>query len=181
MKAKILVYTLPALILATIHLADAQQAGNIPQIGFLSQAAPPAPNLEAFRQGLRDHGHVEGKNILIEYRDAEGKPDRLPNLASDLVRLKINGMVVVGGEATLAAKNATTVIPIIMVAASDPVGTGLVASLARPGGNITGISFLGPESSGKRLELLKEVVPGLSRVAAVAYSANPAYKLQLKE
>ena len=118
---------------------------------------------------------------MIEYRNAEGKPDRLLNLASDLVRLKINGMVVVGGEATLAAKNATTVIPIIMVAASDPVGTGLVASLARPGGNITGISFFGPESSGKRLELLKEVVPGLSRVAAVAYSANPAYKLQLKE
>src|SRR5262249_16281458 len=160
--------------------ADAQQAGNIPRIGFLSQAAPPAPNLAAFRQGLREHGYVEGKNIVIEYRNADGKPDRLPNLASDLVRLKVNGIVVVGGEATLAAKNATTVIPIIMVTASDPVGTGLVASLARPGGNITGISFFGPESSGKRLELLKEVVSGLSRVAAVAYSANPAYKLQLK-
>jgi len=161
--------------------AEAEQTAKIPRIGFLSQGATPAPSLEAFRQGLRDHGHVEGKNILIEYRDAEGKPDRLPNLASDLVRLKVDCIVVVGGEATLAAKNATTLIPIIMVTASDPVGTGLVASLARPGGNITGTSFFGPESSGKRLELLKEVVPGLSRVAAIGYNANPAYKLQLRE
>ena len=161
--------------------AEAQQPGNVPRIGFLSQALPRASVIEAFRQGLREHGYVEGKNILIDYRDAEGKPDRLPNLAADLVRLKVNAIVVVGGEATSAAKNATTVIPIIMVGASDPVGTGLVASLARPGGNITGSSAFGPESSGKHLELLKEVVPGLSRVAVVAYKANPAYKLQLKE
>src|SRR5215831_718753 len=149
-------------VLLMTGLGEAQQPGNIPRIGFLSQAPPAAPFIEAFRQGLREHGYVEGKTIVIEYRDAEGKPDRLPSLASNLVRLKVNAIVVGGGQATLAAKNATTVIPIIMAGASDPVGTGLVASLARPGGNITGSSAFGPESSGKRLELLKEVVPGLS-------------------
>ena len=178
---KKLVWLLTFLFLVAGTFAGAQQPGNVPRIGFLWQAPPAAFNIEAFRQGLREHGYVEGKTIVIEYRDAEGKPDRLPTLASDLVRLKVNGIVVVGSEATLAAKNATTVIPIIMAVASDPVGTGLVASLARPGGNVTGSSAFGPESSGKRLEILQEVVSGLSRVAAVAYNANPAYKLQLKE
>jgi ABC-type uncharacterized transport system substrate-binding protein len=168
-------------VLALCSPSVAQQPGNIPQIGFLTQAPPAGPNIEAFWQGLRGYGYVEGKSIVIEYRDAGGKPDHLPGLASDLVRLKVNAIVVVGTEATLAAKNATTVIPIIMAGASDPVGTGLVASLARPGGNITGSGAFGPESSGKRLELLKEVIPGLSRVAVVVYNANPAYKLQLKE
>jgi len=181
MEKKVTVLTLSALLLALSPPAQAQQPGNVPRIGFLTQAPPAARNIEAFRQGLREHGYVEGKTIVIEYREAGGKPDRLPILASELVGLKVNGIVVVGSEATLAAKNATTVIPIIMAGASDPVGTGLVASLARPGGNITGSSSLSPEISGKRLELLKEVVPGLSRVAAVAYNANPAYKLQLKE
>jgi ABC-type uncharacterized transport system substrate-binding protein len=167
--------------IASIHLAQAQQLETIPRLGFLTQTAPAGPNIDAFRQGLREQGYVEGKTILIEYRDADGKPDRLPTLAAELVRLKVNGIVVVGSEASLAAKNATTVIPIIMAVASDPVGTGLVASLARPGGNITGLSGFGPELSAKRLELLKEIVPGLSRVAALAYNENPAYKLQLKE
>jgi putative tryptophan/tyrosine transport system substrate-binding protein len=180
MKSKITVLYLCAVLFAFCAPSQAQQPGNVPRIGFLSQTAA-GPNFEAFRQGLREHGYVEGKTIVIEYRDAEGKPDRLPDLASDLVRLKVNGIVVVGSEATLAAKNATTVIPIIMAIASDPVGTGLVASLARPGGNITGLSGFGPELSGKRLELLKEVVPGLYRVAVLAYNANPAYKIQLKE
>jgi len=180
-KVQVFGLVLSAMLFALCVPSAAQQPGNVPRIGFLTQAPPAGPSIEAFRQGLRDHGYVEGKNILIEYRDAEGKPDRLPSLASDLIRLKVNGIVVVGSEATLAAKNATTVIPIIMAVASDPVGTGLIASLARPGGNITGLSGFGPESSGKRLEILKEVVPGLSRVAAVAYNANPAYKLQLKE
>ena len=174
-------FALCALLLALCSSAEAQQPGNIPRVSFLTQAPPAAPLIEAFRQGVREHGYVEGKTIVIEYRDAEGKPDRLPSLAYDLVRLKVNAIVVAGGEATLAAKNATTVIPIIMAGVSDPVGTGLVASLARPGGNITGLSGLGTELSGKRFELLKEVVPGLSRVAAIAYSTNPAYKLQLKE
>src|SRR5262245_48096575 len=178
---KRLVGIVTLLVLAVGTFADAQQPETIPRIGFLSQALSPASFIEAFRQGLRELGYVEGKNIVIEYRYAEGKPDRLPNLASDLVRLKVNAIVVVGGEATLAAKNTTAIIPIIMAAASDPVGTGLVASLARPGGNITGTTSFGPESSGKRLELLKETVPRLSRVAAIGYNANPAYKLQLKE
>jgi putative ABC transport system substrate-binding protein len=175
MTKKIIVLALCSLLLAPCSAAEAQQPGNVPRIGFLTQAPPAAALIEAFRQGLREHGYVEGKTIVIEYRDAEGKPDRLPGLAADLVRLKVNGIVVGGGEATLAAKNASTVIPIIMAGASDPVGSGLVASLARPGGNITGSSAFGPESSGKRLELLKELVPRLSRVAVLAYNANPAY------
>src|ERR1044071_350407 len=134
-------------MLAVGVTSEAQQPRNIPRIGFLTQAPPSAPVIEAFRQGLRAHGYVEGKNIVIEYRDAEGKPDRLPHLASDLVGIRVDCILVVGGEATLAAKNATTNIPIIMVAASDPVGTGLVATLARPGGNVTGTSVFGAESS----------------------------------
>jgi ABC-type uncharacterized transport system substrate-binding protein len=181
MSKKVMCVALGTMLFALCSPTQAQQPGNVPRIGFLSQTAAAGPNIEAFRQGLREYGYVEGKTIVIEYRDAEGKPDRLPTLASDLVRLQVNGIVVVGSEATLAAKNSTTVIPIIMAVASDPVGTGLVASLARPGGNITGLSGFGPELSGKRLELLKEVVPGLYRVAALAYNANPAYKLQLKE
>jgi putative tryptophan/tyrosine transport system substrate-binding protein len=180
MRKKVFGLTLSSLLFVLSFSAQAQQRENVPRIGLLSQA-PPAGLTEAFRQGLHEHGYVEGKSIVIEYRSAEGNPDRLPQLASDLVRLKVNCIVVVGGEATVAAKNATTVIPIVMAGASDPVGTGLVASLARPGGNITGLTAFGPESSGKRLELLKEVVPGLSRVAVVAYNANPAYKLQLRE
>src|SRR5262245_23737884 len=181
MKRRIFALALCATLFAYSVSSQAQQQGNIPHIGFLSQAPPAGPLIEAFRQGLREHGYVEGKTIIVEFRDAGGKPDRLAGLTSDLIRLKVNAIVVVGSEATLAAKNATTVIPIIMAVASDPVGTGLVASLARPGGNITGLSGFGPELSGKRLELLKEIVPGLSRVAAIAYNANPAYKLQLKE
>src|SRR6266849_5534306 len=181
MRKNIIGFTLSALLLALCVPSAAQQQGNVPRIGFLSQGPPRGPSIEAFRQGLRQHGYVEGKNIVVEYRHAEGKPDRPRELASDLVRLKVNAIVVVGGEATLAAKNATTVIPIIMAGASDPVWTGLVTSLARPGGNITGSSSFGPESSGKRLELLKEAIPGLSRVAVVAYNANPAYKLQSRE
>jgi putative ABC transport system substrate-binding protein len=181
MKRKVTSVAVGALLFAFCAPSEAQQPGNVPRIGFLSQAPPAAPLIEAFRQGLREHGYVEGKTIIIEYRHAEGKPDRLAGLASDLVRLKVNAIVVAGGEATLAAKNATTVIPIIMASASDPVGSGLVASLARPGGNITGSSSLGPELSGKRLELLKDVVPALSRVATIGYNGNPAYKLQSKE
>jgi putative ABC transport system substrate-binding protein len=169
------------MLLAFSVYVQAQQPERSPRVGFLTQTVPAGPNIDAFRQGLREQGYVEGKTILIEYRDADGKPDRLPTLAGDLVRLKVSGIVVVGSEASLAAKNATTVIPIIMAVASDPVGTGLVTSLARPGGNITGLTGFGPELSAKRLELLKEIVPKLSRVAAIAYNNNPAYKLQLKE
>jgi putative ABC transport system substrate-binding protein len=170
-----------AMLFALCSAAQAQQEKKIARIGFLSQSAVAGATLEAFLKGLHDLGYVEGKSIIIEYRNAKGDPDRLPTLASDLVGLKVDLNVVVGGEATLAAKNASRVIPIVMTVASDPVRTGLIASLARPGGNVTGLSSVGPEASAKRLELLKEVVPGVSRLAILAYTANPAYTLQLKE
>ena len=129
--------------------------------------------IEAFRQGLRELGYVEGKNIVIEWRSAEGKLDRLPALAAELVRLKVDVIVTAGATSTRAAKEATATIPIVMTQDPDPVGNGFVASLARPGGNITGLSTLGPELSGKRLELLKEIVPRLSRVAVFGTSTIP--------
>ena len=130
--------------------------------------------IEAFRQGLRELGYVEGKNIVIEYRYAEGKLDRLPALAAELVRLKVDVIVTAGPAATRAAKEATVTIPIVMAQDHDPVGNGFVASLARPGGNITGLSTLAPELSGKRLELLKEIIPRLSRVAVLGNSTTRA-------
>ena len=132
------------------------------------------PAIEAFRQGLRELGYVEGKNIAIEWRWAEGKFDRLPDLAAELLRLKVDIIVSAGPAATRAAKKATTTIPIVMTNEGDPVGTGFVASLARPGGNITGLSTLAPELDGKRLELLKETVPKLSRVAVIGRSPSRA-------
>ena len=145
---------------------EAQQTGKIFRIGFLdaSTASGSAVLLEAFRQELSKLGWIEGKNITIEYRFAEQKAERLPELAADLVRLKVDLIVVTGTPAALAAKNATTTIPIVMANAGDPVGAGLVASLARPGGNVTGISGLSPELNSKRLEVLKDAVPKLARV-----------------
>ena len=137
--------------------------------------------IEAFRQGLRELGYVEGKNIVIEWRSAEGKLDRLPALAAELVRLKVDIIVTAGPTATRAAKEATSTIPIVMAQDTDPVGTGFVASLARPGGNITGLSTLAPELSGKQLELLKEIVPKLSRVAVFGTSTNPGNAQALRE
>ena len=166
---------------AFLSLAEAQQPSKIPRIGFLSQAPVAAATLEAFLKGLHDLGYVEGKSIVIEYRDAQGNPDRLPTLASDLINQNVSMVVVVGGEATLAAKNASSAVPIVMTVASDPVRTGFVSSLARPGGNITGLTAVGPEASAKRLELLKETIPGLSRLGILAYTANPAYVWQLRE
>ena len=142
--------------------------------------ADPA-RIEAFRQGLRELGYVEGKNILIEYRYAEGKPDRARALAAELVRLKVDVIVTAGSGATRAAKEATATIPIVMAQDPDPVGNGFVASLARPGGNITGLSNLGPELSGKRLELLKEVIPRLTRVAVFGTSTFPGNAQILRE
>ena len=136
--------------------------------------------IEAFRQGLRELGYVEGKNIVIEWRSAEGKLDRLPALAAELVRLKVDIIVTAGATATRAAKEATVTIPIVMTQDSDPVGSGFVASLARPGGNITGLSTLAPEISGKRLELLKEIVPRLSRVAVLGTSTQPGQRASVK-
>ena len=163
--------------------AEAQQSKKVHRIGFLGASSPSAISgrLDAFRQGLRDLGYVERKNILIEYRYAEGKLDRLPELAAELVRLKVDVMVLAGSAAIRPAKEATNTIPIVMANDADPVGSGVVASLARPGGNITGLSNLAPEISGKRLELLKEIVPTLSRVAVFGNSTNPGTAQALKE
>jgi len=183
MKAKIFVFALSALILATIHFAEAQQAGKVPRIGYLSGSSRSsmAPRTEAFRQGLRDLGYVEGKNIVIEWRLAEGNPDRVPTLLADLVRLKVDVIVTAGSGGTRLAKQAISTIPIVMAADFDPVRSGFVASLARPGGNITGLATLRPELSGKQLEFLKEIVPKLSRVAFFGTSSNPGNAEALKE
>ena len=163
--------------------AEAQQPKKVPRIGFLSGTSPStiSDRTEAFRQGLRELGYIEGKNIVIQYLSAEGKPDRERALAAELVRLKIDVIVTVGSGLTRAAKEATATIPIVMAQDPDPVGNGFVASLARPGGNITGLSNLGPELSGKRLELLKEVVPRLTRVAVFGTSTFPGNAQILRE
>jgi putative tryptophan/tyrosine transport system substrate-binding protein len=155
--------------------AKAQQPTKVPRIGFLGTASASANlvRIEAFRQGLRELGYVEGKSIVIEYRWAEGKLDRIPALAAELVRLKVDIIVASGTTSTRAAKEATATIPIVMGFNNDPVGNGFVASLAHPGGNITGLSNLAPEISGKQLELLREIVPRLSRVAVLGTSTTP--------
>jgi ABC-type uncharacterized transport system substrate-binding protein len=164
--------------------AQAQQPGKMARIGYLNAGDPVrrAYRIEAFRQGLREFGYVEGKNIIIEYRFAEARPERLPELAQDLVRLKVDIIFAGGGPATGAAKNATQVIPII-TSSQDPVGQGFVAGLARPGGNITGLANLTSELVGKRVELLKDVIPGLSRVA-VLYNGDfrsPGSDLEMRQ
>jgi putative tryptophan/tyrosine transport system substrate-binding protein len=176
MKAKIFVYALPVLILTTIQVAQAQQTKKVPLVGILFAATPSANSerIEAFRQGLRERGYVEGKDVLIEQRYAEGNLDRLPALAGDLVRLKVEVIVSASSAGTSSLKEATNTIPIVMTSDADPVGNKFVASLARPGGNITGLSILAPELSGKRLELLKEIVPKLPRVAVLGPSRSPA-------
>jgi len=161
--------TLAGGLLAAPLAAEAQQAAKAPRIGFLSLNLAPNPHLhEAFRQGLRDLGYVEGRNVVIERRDAEGKLDRLPGLAAELVALKVDVIVTGGGTPpALAAKQATKTIPIVFASAPDPVTDGLVTSLARPGGNVTGPSNLNPELVGKCLEQLKQAVPGVSRIAVL--------------
>jgi len=163
--------------------AEAQPTTKIPRIGFL--ASPSAEFMKgrvaAFEEALRELGYVDGKSIVIEYRYADGRFERLPNLATQLVRLRVDVLVVVGAPAAHAAKNATSVIPIVIGNAADPVGTGLVASLARPGGNITGLSDFNLGVVTKRLELLKQVVPKATRVAVLLNPANPTNPPQLKE
>ena len=184
MKKKITATTLCAMLLALCFSAGAQQATKVPRIGYLTGATRDgqAARIEAFRQGLLELGYVEEKNIVIEYRYAEGKLDRLPGLAAELVRLKIDVIVTGGGPNTRAAKEATTTIPIVMAQDGDPVANGFVASLARPGGNITGLANLAPELMGKQLELLKEIIPKLSRVAILCGpSTSISAAQQLKE
>jgi ABC-type uncharacterized transport system substrate-binding protein len=148
--------------------AEAQQAGQAARIGYLAANLTVSPHMtEAFRQGLRDLGYVDGRSVVIEYRDAEGKYDRLPARAAELVALKVDVIVAADTPAALAAKQATRTLPIVFIGAGDPVTIGLVTSLARPGGNVTGLSLLAPELVGKRLELLKQAVPGVGRVAAL--------------
>jgi len=166
-------------------VAEAQQPGRVPRIGFLdnSTASGNAPLFEAFRQEMRKLGWIEGKNFTLEYRFAEGKFDRLPDLAADLVRLKVDLIMVSGGQPALAAKSTTTTIPIVMANAGDPVAFGLVASLGRPGGNVTGLSSLVPELNSKRLEILKDTVPKLVRVGFLRLSGGggPAGEATMKE
>ena len=173
-----------AVILAICEArAEAQQPTKLPRIGYLANASLSAASArtKAFRQGLRELGYVEGKNIVIEWRSAEGKRDRQRALAAELVRLKVDVIVARGSGDIRAAREATATIPIVMIQGGDAVGSGFVASLARPGGNITGLSTLRPELSGKRLELLKEIVPRLSRVAVFVNSTSQDYAQVLKE
>jgi len=183
MIGKIFVWLLATVVLTTAPPADAQQPKKVPRIGFLGSASPStiSTRIEAFRQGLRELGYVEGKNIVIEYRWAEGKIERLPDLAIELVRLQLEVIVTAGPSSTRPVKEATSTIPIVMAFDNDPVGSGFVTSLARPGGNITGLSTLAPEISGKQLALLKEIVPRLSRVAVLGNSTNPGNAQSLKE
>jgi putative ABC transport system substrate-binding protein len=182
MKAKIVGYTVPLLILITLQLADTQQQPTkMPRIGYLMTRFLDPVRSEALRQGLAELGYVEGKTIVIEWRSAEGKLDRLPAIVAELVGLKVDVIVTGGPVPTRTAKDATSTIPIVMTQVNDPVGSGFVASLARPGGNITGLSTLAPELSGKQLELLKETLPSLSRVSVFGTSTQPGNSQVLKE
>ena len=183
MKKNLTVLTLCAILFGLCSSADAQQPTKVPRIGYLTGnpfSNSPA-RTEALRQGLRELGYEEGKNILIEWRSAEGKLDGLPSLASEFVTLKVDVIVTQGPIATRAAKNATTSIPIVMGFDDDPVGNGFIASLARPGRNITGLSAQRPELSGKQLEILKEIVPKLARVAVFGNNEEPGNTQNLKE
>ena len=178
-----IVWLFALLFLVTGTFAEAQQSKKVQRIGYLTANTSSAelPRLDAFRQALRDLGHIEGQNIAIEYRHAEGKFDRLPGFAAELVGLKEDVLVGVTTNAVQAAKYATRTIPIVFVGVSDPIGAGLIDSLARPGGNLTGFTNIAPVLSGKRLELLKETVPKLSRVAVLWDPQSPGSVPQWKE
>ena len=185
MRRKFFGLTLSAMLFALSSVAQAQQTAEVPRIGYLTAASLSSSSMaartEAFQRGLRELGYVEGKSIVIERRYAEGKLDRLPALVVELMRLKVDVIVSTGPRPTRSAKEATSTIPIVMTQDTDPIGNGFVASLARPGGNITGLSILAPELSGKRLELLKETVPRLSRVAVMGTSTYPGNAQSIKE
>jgi len=184
MTKKFICLALGALLLALSFPVEAQQPKKLIRIGMLITGSVSSykSRVDAFRQGLRELGYAEGHNVVIEYRHAEGKFERLPDLAAELGRLKVDAIVAAGGiQAIRAAKNATNTTPIVVTGAGDPVGEDLIASLARPGGNITGLSLGGYELYGKRLELLKETVPRVSRVAFFWHRSTPAAPLYLKE
>ncbi len=185
MRAKLFFITLAVITLSSIRLAEAQQAGKVYRIGYLSAVDPATESTraEAIRQALRELGYVEGQNIAIEYRYGEGKKERYLKIAAELVRLKVDIIVVAAkGRLILAAKNATKTIPIVMMGAVfDPVKAGMVKSLARPGGNVTGLSNFGVELGGKRLELLKAAVPNIARVAVLYEPALPFIRIEVKK
>jgi len=174
---------LAAIILISPHVIAAQQSGKLPRIGllFVNESSPPSPNVEAFRQGLRDLGYTEGKNIVLEYRYAEGNIDRLPQLAAELVHMPVDVIVTALSPAIQAAKRATDTIPIVFAVSGNPLATGYVASLNYPGGNVTGLSAMDYELSGKRLELLTEALPKMSRVAVLWNPGNGAMVLKMDE
>ncbi len=180
MNKGIVMCLLATSILASVHLAEAQQVKKMPRIGVLWPDSAPSSRIEEFRQGLKELGYVEGRNIIVEYRYAKGKRDRLPDLTAELVRLKVDVIVALSTLAARPAKKVTNTIPIVTIS-GDPIGTGLVTSLARPGGNVTGLTFFSPDLIGKRLEFLKEVVSGLSRVAILWDADGPAKLLEFKE
>ena len=180
MSGKIFVWLPLTLLLITVSLVQAQQPKKIPRIGYLSGIGSEAPTVEAFRRGLRDLGYIEGKNILFEYRDTGVTQDRIPGLVAELVQLKVDVLVVSTGPTIRAAKQATKTIPIVMVTTEDPVATGLVDSLARPGGNVTGLTLLTRDLSGKWLELLKEVIPTISRIGYLLPD-SPDVRIRFKE
>jgi putative ABC transport system substrate-binding protein len=168
-------------LIAMPAVARAQQAGKVHRIGFLSLQSGLTSTTEAFRQGLSELGYVEGRNLFIEYRWAAQKEERLPELAADLVRLKVEVIVTAAAPTIEAARRATSTIPIVMAAVADPVGSGLVASLARPGGNVTGLTALSTELAGKRLQLVRELLPKATRVAVLAYHGTSATRLFLEQ
>ena len=175
MSGKIVIWLLATLLLTTVAVAEAQQARKVPRIGFLdpTSRAVSEARIEAFRQGLRKFGYTEGKTIAIDYRFAEGRSERLHDLAIELVHLNVDIIIARAIPGAVAAEQATTAIPIVFVGVADAVAARLIASLAHPGGNITGLTSLAPELSGKRLELLKETFPKVSRVAVLRNPSNP--------
>jgi putative tryptophan/tyrosine transport system substrate-binding protein len=181
MSEKFIPFALSTMLFAVCFSAQAQQPTKIPRIGYLSLAAKPSVRDEAFAKQLRDLGWVDGQNIVIEYRWAANKTENLATLADEIVALKVDIIAAVATPAANAAKNATKTIPIVMMSVADAVGSGFVASLAQPGGNITGTTNIMPELAGKRLELLREVLPKLSRIAFMAYGPDPAHRQFVKE
>lgn len=181
MKTRILIGLLLTAFLATVCLVQAQPAKKLPRVGFLTLLSKPDADEEVLLQGVRELGYVNGQNIAIEFRRANGKVEELPRLAEELVRSQVDIIVARATPVVQAAKNATTTIPIVIVGSADPVRSGFVASLARPGGNITGLSNIQPELEGKRLELLREVRPKLARVAYLAHSGDPMHKGFIEE
>ena len=183
MKKNIFGFALSAVLFALCFSVDAQQPVKIPRIGFQSDSplTSIAARIEGFRQGLRELGYIEGKNIIIEWRTSEGKLERRPEIAAELVRLKVDVIVSGGPTVTRALREVTTTIPIVMGQDTDPVGNGFVVSLAKPGGNITGLSNQESEMSGKKLEIMKEIVPKLSRMAIIGNSTVPGDALALRE